>query len=76
MPTYSKEEYEAARAEMLRKGIEMGMDWAISMMRDGNLRLYALPFEMGKRPRHNLIRPVKATMLVWKSWWREKRNNG
>jgi hypothetical protein len=48
-----------------------GMDVAINMMRAGNLRLAALPYEKDVYPRDNKIRPIKATKLVWRAWWRE-----
>lgn len=54
---------------------ELGMDTAIAMMREGNLRLAALPFERNKYPRQRSIRPIKATILVWKAWLRERNEN-
>ena len=55
------------------KGMKLGMDTAIDFMRAGNLRLAPLPFEKGQRPYENKFKPVKATILIWKSWLREKR---
>jgi hypothetical protein len=59
------------RTEAIVKGTEFGMGMAIEMARDGNLRLGALPFELGVRPRQYPIRPIKATRMVWKGWFRE-----
>jgi len=55
---------------------KLGMEWAVQMARDGNLRLAALPFEKGERPYDKPIRPWKITRLAWSSWWRERRNRG
>jgi hypothetical protein len=49
---------------------------AVAMARDGNLRVAALPFERGQYPYNRPLRPFKATVLVWRSWWRERTNRG
>ena len=54
-------------------GCKLGMDMAVSMAREGNLRLAALPFEKGEFPHKNPIRPWKITKTAWTAWWREKR---
>lgn len=53
------------------KGVEHGMHTAVSMARDGNLRLQPLPFEKDVYPYHNKLRAWKMTKLVWLAWWRE-----
>lgn len=54
-------------------GMKLGTDTAIDFMRAGNLRLAPLDFEKGQRPYENKFHPVRATILIWKSWLREKR---
>lgn len=52
-------------------GVELGKDMMIMMMRSGNLRLSPMPFEKGQYPYKYRLRPIKATKLIWSSWYRE-----
>jgi hypothetical protein len=59
--------------DVAKTWMRIGMNTAVLMMRDGNLRLDPLPFERGAHPYERTIRPWKATRLIWRSWWRERR---
>lgn len=61
--------------EPLVVGVQLGMDMAIAMVRDGRLRLIPLPWEKEKKhPYTGSLHPWKITKLAWRSWWREKRH--
>lgn len=62
----------AAKQEALVAGTKLGMDTAVDMARYGNLRLYALPFEVGERPYEGKLRPWAITVSAWRAWYRER----
>lgn len=64
------------RLEPLLAGQRLGMDQAVQMMRGGRLRLSPLAWERDKYPHNAKLRPVKATVLIWKAWWRELIRGG
>lgn len=60
----------------LAKGAEIGSKMMVALARGGSLRLDPLPFERGQYPYTTRLRPVKATILIWKAWWAERRSRG
>lgn len=61
---------------MMIKGMNLGMEMAVSHARGGRLRLSPLPFEQGEHPYTIKLRPFRATALIWKSWFMEKTKGG
>jgi len=62
-----------SRVDAMGKGVKIGLDWGVSFARAGGLRLWALPHEKGEPPFDLPIRPVRATISIWRAWWRERR---
>jgi len=56
-------------------GHKLGAKMAVSMMRSGSLRLSPLPFERNEYPYDAKLRPLRATLLIWRAWFRETFND-